>query len=137
MLPQSADHFLPQKFPFQMIDTLLQSDETIIKTSFTIKDDNVLVSNGTFTEGGLIENIAQSAAAGTGYYYLSQDKKVPIGYIGAVKNILIRQVPVIGSYLETELKTLYQIGNANIVEGKIFLDKQLIASCELTIFVAD
>jgi len=137
MLPQSAADLLPQKFPFQMIDTLLQSDETIIKTSFTIKDDNVLVSNGTFTEGGLIENIAQSAAAGTGYYYTSQDKKVPIGYIGAVKNVSIRQVPKVGSYLETELKTLHHIGNANVVEGKIFLHKELIASCELTIFVVD
>ncbi len=120
-----------------MVDTLLQSDEDMIKTSFTIQVDNVLVSYGMFTEGGLIENMAQSAAAGTGYYYTSQNKKVPVGYIGAVKNISIKQVPPVGSYLETELKTLHQIGNANIVEGKIFLDKDLIASCELTIFVAD
>ncbi len=120
-----------------MVDTLLQSDEQLIKTSLDIRADNVLVSKGLFSEGGLIENMAQSAAAGTGYFFTSQGKSVPVGYIGAVKNIAIERLPLVGMQIETEIRTLYQVGNANIVSGKIFSGKELIASCELTIFVGN
>jgi len=137
MLPQNAEHLLPQKFPFQLIDTLTESSEAFIKTTFNVPEVHVLVDKSYLCEGGLIENVAQSAAAGTGYYYTSQGKGVPIGYIGAVKNVLIHRLPKAGDQLHTELVTMNQIGNASIVKGTIFLEKEIIASCELTIFVAN
>jgi len=118
-----------------MVDRLLQSEAGNIRTSLTIRIDNILVSKGHLTEGGLIENMAQSAAAGTCYFFKSLGKEVPVGYIGAVKNVMIIRMPVVNEVIETELKTLHQVGNANIVEGKIFSGKEMIASCELTIFV--
>lgn len=125
---------LPQKEPFKMIDFLLFVDEYQTKTNFTIRDENMLVSDSYFTEGGLIENMAQSAAAGSGYYFSLQKKEIPMGYIGAVKNVEVLYLPKIGDTIETVLIQKNKIGNAAIVDGKIFLDNELIASCELTIF---
>jgi 3-hydroxymyristoyl/3-hydroxydecanoyl-(acyl carrier protein) dehydratase len=136
MLPVSTSDLLPQQFPFQMVDTLIEANEMSIKTNFTVLEDNVLVSDSYFTEGGLIENMAQSAAAGTGYYFREKGEKNPIGYIGAVKNVSIVKCPQVHSFIETEITTLHQIGNATIVQGKIFFEKEVIASCELTIFVS-
>ncbi len=137
MLPKNTSDLLPQKFPFQMVDTLLEVNETEIKTSFLIHKENVLVVDGFFSEGGLLENMAQSAAAGTGYLFTSQGKNVPLGYIGAIKHISILTCPAVGTQIETEIITRNKIGNASIVEGKIFYKKEVIASCELTIFVSD
>lgn len=137
MLPRDVTDLLPQKKPFKMVDTLVYADGNRIQTRFTIQADNVLVDDGIFTEGGMIENMAQSAAAGTGYFFSSQNKEVPLGYIGALKNVDIRHRAQIGDTIETELETLHTIGNASIVSGKIFFRKELFASCELTIFVQE
>ncbi len=50
-----------------MVDTLLSSDGSTARTTFLIRPDNVLVENGVFSAAGLMENIAQTAAAGMGY----------------------------------------------------------------------
>ncbi|MCC7029603.1 MAG: 3-hydroxyacyl-ACP dehydratase [Chitinophagaceae bacterium] len=111
------------------------SNETKIETTFKVNPDNPLVCDGFFTEGGMIENMAQSAAAGTGYYFSQQQKDIPIGYIGAVKNVKISRLPASAEVIRTELITLNRIGDATIVAGKIFSGKELLGCCELTIFV--
>jgi predicted hotdog family 3-hydroxylacyl-ACP dehydratase len=58
---------IPQQPPFVMIDQLDHSDETVTRCRFTVKAENVLTINGQFTEAGLLENIAQTAAARAGY----------------------------------------------------------------------
>lgn len=135
MLPTDVTDLLPQKYPFKMVDKLLLSDEQNIITSFIILKENVLVDEHFFTEGGMIENMAQSAAAGTGYFFSKQAKEIPIGYIGAVKHVKIFRRPGPGDEIRTELLTINKIGNASIVACKIFLGKELLGSCELTIFV--
>jgi predicted hotdog family 3-hydroxylacyl-ACP dehydratase len=56
-------NLIPQKPPFVMIGRLLHWDEKLTRTSFLVNDDNVFVEDGEFREPGLIENIAQTAAA--------------------------------------------------------------------------
>jgi 3-hydroxymyristoyl/3-hydroxydecanoyl-(acyl carrier protein) dehydratase len=58
---------IPQKYPFVMVGKLLLVDETLTKSSFVIKSDNLFVKNGFFQEAGLMENIAQTAALRAGY----------------------------------------------------------------------
>lgn len=138
MNPIDTTDLLPQKAPFKMVDFLHNADEKHIKTSFTVSSANVLLNEDNFfTEGGLIENMAQSAAAGTGYYFSLQKKEIPIGYIGAVKNVNIISLPQVNDEIVTELVTKNIIGNASIVVAKTFLRKEMIASCELTIFTQE
>lgn len=135
MLPISAKDFLPQQYPFQMVDTLLTVNEDLFETEFLVLQNNVMVENDVFSVGGLLENIAQTAAASTGYLHVSQNKEVPVGYIGAIKNTTIYVQPKVGNKIKTTIKTKNIIGNASIVQGEIFLENELIATCELTIFV--
>lgn len=135
MNPLAANDYLPQKAPFQMIDFLTGAEENFFQSTFTIRENNVMVHDNIFTEGGMIENMAQTAAAGTGYFYTNQGKEVPVGYIGAVKNIHIIDQASVGNHLTTEVSIKMNIGNASIAEGKIFMGEKLLASCELTIFV--
>jgi predicted hotdog family 3-hydroxylacyl-ACP dehydratase len=136
MLPMDATDLLPQKYPFKMIDNLVFAGVGNYHSNFTIRQDNIMVDGNEFTEGGLIENMAQTAAAGSGFVSTQQGLPVPVGYIGAVKNVLIHARPTVDQQLETRLSLKHNVGQASIMQGEIFCEGAVIASGELTIFVA-
>lgn len=127
--------YIPQRPPFVLIDQVLESSETLSATSFLVPEDHVLLEDGFLSEAGLVENMAQTAAAGTGYKAQQEHKPAPVGYIGALKNLKIAELPAVGETLRTEIRFLHQVMNAHIVEGKVFCQDREIASCELKIFL--
>jgi len=128
-------HFIPQRPPFVMIDRVVSADDTMSVTSFNIPSDNIFVEEGVFTESGLIENMAQTAAAGTGYQAFKAQKPAPIGFIGAVKGLQIKELPQAGETITTKISFLHQIMNAHIVQGTVTRGEKELASCELKIFL--
>lgn len=127
---------IPQQPPFVMIDRLEHSDETTTRTNFLVREENVLTINGVFSEAGLLENIAQSAAARAGYIARLENKPVRIGYIGAVKNFEVFSLPKTNDELVTEIKIEDVVMEVFILSGKIWCDQQLIAQCEMKVFMA-
>ena len=87
---------IPQRPPFVMVDRLYSSDDVNTKTGFYISDSNILTKGGFFTEPGIIENIAQTAAVRVGYYFYRLGKPAPPGYIGAIKALKIYSLPKVG-----------------------------------------
>ena len=118
-----------------MIDELLYSDETIARTSFTIQQDNVLVFDGVFSEAGLMENIAQTAAAHAGAAALKNNTPVRTGFIGAVKNLAISALPSVNDTITTEIMIEEQVFDASVITGKIMRGEELMAQCEMKIFL--
>ena len=127
---------IPQKPPFVMVDKLLLCDEFSTKTTFRVDEKNVLVNNGEFTEAGLMENIAQTAAVRAGYFALIQNKPVSVGYIGAVKNFEIFDLPKVNDELVTEIKIENQVFDATIISGMVKRNDELMAQCEMNIFIS-
>ena len=126
---------IPQRPPFVMIDKLLYFNETITRTSFLISDKNIFVETGEFCEAGLMENIAQAAAARAGYIARLENKPVLAGYIGAVKNLEIMCLPKINDELITEIKLENQVFDIMLISGRICCKDKLVAACEMKIFV--
>jgi predicted hotdog family 3-hydroxylacyl-ACP dehydratase len=126
---------IPQRPPFVMIDKLLYSDETIGRTSFLITEENIFSENGEFYEAGLMENIAQTAAARAGYISSLENKPVTAGYIAAVKNLEIMGLPKIKDELITEIKVENQVFDFMLISGRVSCKDQLVAACEMKIFV--
>ena len=126
---------IPQKPPFVMVDKLLSVTETATTTGFSIKADNIFVQDGVFKEPGLVENIAQTAAASAGYVSHTQNKPVLVGYIGAVNNLQVFALPKTGDELITEITTENQIFDVTLISGKITCNGQLIAQCKMKIFI--
>ena len=118
-----------------MVDELLFSDDDHTKTSFTVAANNVFVINGTFSEAGLMENMAQTAAAGAGNMARIEDRPIDIGYIGAVKNLEVFELPVVNDDLITEVKVETRLLNIAVVTGKVWRNDTLIAQCEMKIFI--
>ncbi|HRO42149.1 MAG TPA: 3-hydroxyacyl-ACP dehydratase [Flavipsychrobacter sp.] len=135
MIQDQVLPFIPQRPPFVMIDKVERADENVSVTSFTICEGHLFVENGVFTEPGLIENIAQTAAAGTGYKAQQENMPAPVGFIGALKGLQIKELPKVGETITTTISFLHQIMNAHIVQGIVRVEGREIASCELKIFL--
>jgi 3-hydroxyacyl-[acyl-carrier-protein] dehydratase len=127
--------YIPQAAPFEMIDTLIMADETQSVTQLTIRHNHLFVDNNRFSEPGLIENMAQTAAAGTGYYAAQNELKPPVGFIGAIKNFEVTQLPKIGDTIRTTTEVQHTVMNATIVQAVIHLNDEKIAEAEFKIFL--
>ncbi|MBC8033782.1 MAG: 3-hydroxyacyl-ACP dehydratase [Chitinophagaceae bacterium] len=126
---------IPQRPPFIMVDQLVSADEKNGRSHLRITPDNIFFTNGYFTEPGILENIAQTAAARAGYFYLQQHVEVPVGYIGAVKNFAVFFLPTENDLLETDVRIESQIFDAAIVSATVKTNGVLLAHCEMKIFI--
>jgi predicted hotdog family 3-hydroxylacyl-ACP dehydratase len=118
-----------------MIDDLVTATDAITETVFTVRSGHLFVEEGHFTEPGLIENMAQTAAAGTGYKAMQANEQPPVGFIGAVKNLQIKSLPAIGDTISTSVVFVTQVMNAHIVQAEIKLHEKVIAGAEFKIFL--
>ena len=125
---------IPQKPPMVMVDRLVQIAGETTVTAFRITEDNVFCQNGEFREPGLIENMAQTAAAGVGAGPGNTGGESPRGFIGGIRNLKITAFPKTGQEITTRITILHHVFDAMIVQGEVFLEDRLIAGCELKIF---
>lgn len=128
--------FIPQRPPFVLVDRVVECNTDFTLSEFEVKASHMLCREGFLQEGGLIENIAQTAAAGHGILMRSQNKEVVRGFIGAVKRLQIHQLPAAGTRLQTKVDNVSEVMNVNIVKGSV-RDKQgnLYAEAEMNIFL--
>lgn len=132
---ENIESLIPQRPPFVMIDTLISFNENSTTTGFTIRADNIFVENGTFKEPGLVENIAQTAAARAGYISKKENKPVEVGYIGSVNNLQVFSLPKTGDELITEITIENQIFDVTLISGRTTCNGQLVAQCNMKIFI--
>ncbi len=137
MNPQDVDilELIPQRPPIVMVDRLIFSDETKSITEFTVKDDCILTENGRLTPSGLIENIAQSAAARMGWICKESNQPVPVGFIGQVKDFTAIRLPLAGEVVKTEVTVIADVMAVILIRGEVFSNLTLCASCEMKVFL--
>lgn len=127
--------FLPQAEPFVMTDTLISVSENTTISEFTIKEGHLFVKNNTFAEPGLMENMAQTAAAGTGFTARQNNQNPPVGFIGAIKDWQLFRLPVVGETITTTISTLHNMGSVQVVKAVINCNNENIATAEFKIFL--
>lgn len=127
--------YIPQRTPIVMISGILEVNDNITRTGLQIAADNLFVEDGMLKSPGLLENMAQTAAARVGYVALQENTPVPIGFIGAVKDFEVFEFPPAGSFIETTTEIQNQVFNATMVAARVTLDGKVMAQCELKIFI--
>ena len=127
---------LPQGPPFVMVDKLLYSDGHLTCTSFRITPGNPLVEKGRLSAAGLMENIAQTAAAGAGYAARAVNEGVRSGYIISVKDLDIRALPEIEAELMTEITITARVADIIVISGKTTCRGEVIATGEMKILTS-
>jgi len=130
-------NFLPQKDPIVMVDTIIENGEDSVITGFTPLIDNIFSEKGVFTEPGLVENMAQSAAAKSGLESKNEGLKPMVGFIGALKKLKIYYLPKINEPFTTHLKITAEVLNIKLAHIYILQNNQRVAECEMKIFLQE
>jgi predicted hotdog family 3-hydroxylacyl-ACP dehydratase len=134
---QNAAEFVPQKPPFVFVDKILYVDDGRSLCSFTIGSDNIFLNEGYYSTSGMVESMAQTAAAGTGYLSKKENKAVPIGYIGAVQKLEVLEWPPANAEITMEIKLLTNILQVSLVSAVVSMADRVLASCEMKIFIGN
>lgn len=111
-----VEKLLPQKFPFVMVDKMYDYTETSLISGFTIQEESVFCQDGNFVESGLIEHMAQSVALHTGYQFYLKQESAPTGYIGSIKDIVIKKLPKLNDEIKTTVTILQEFGGITLVD---------------------
>ncbi len=127
--------YIPQKYPIVMIDTLIFCEENTAITGFEIFADNIFVKDGEFQEPGIIENIAQTAAVKAGYEVKKLGAEPLVGFIGAIKDLLIYDLPKVGDLIETTVTIKTEVMGVTLISGSSICNGKKIAECEMKIFL--
>jgi predicted hotdog family 3-hydroxylacyl-ACP dehydratase len=130
-------HLIPQRPPMVMVDHLLEVEDQGCKTSLRVKEENIFVSEGKLTEPGLLEHIAQSAAARQGYLSRKSGFAPPIGYIGAIQQVEILGLPKINDEIVTKITIKNQIFEVMIISAVVYRNEIELARCEMKIFISN
>lgn len=129
--------YIPQRAPFVMVDTLEKIDHSGFTSTFELKEDNVFNESGIISESALVENIAQTCAAGFGYLARQEEgAETRLGFIGAITKLNVNKLPSINSKIETKITILNQFENIHLVEGVASLNGEKLVDCQLKIVLS-
>lgn len=134
----NIQELIPQQPPFVVVDALTHYDDVLTRTRLQVVSDCIFVENNALTEAGIIENIAQTCATRMGYinkYILKNEVK--LGFIGAIKNFVIDELPKVGDILTTEIEIVSEVFALTLVNAKVEVGGKIIASCEMKISISD
>ena len=127
--------YIPQREPMIMVSELISATEKEALTKLFISSDNIFCNNGLFDESGIIENIAQTAAAMTGYNTISNNQEVKKGFIGSINKLKIYNLPKCKREIKTKVIVENIVMNVHIIKGTVWQDGNMIAECEMKIFL--
>lgn len=129
---------LPQQQPFIMVDHLLYVDKSKTITDLTIQKDNLFFEEGRLSASGLIENIAQTCAVRIGYYnkYVLK-KSVNIGYIGAIRNLVIERTPFESETITTQIEVMEEVFKMTLVKAIIKAGDETLVTAEMKIALSE
>ena len=126
---------IPQRPPMVMIDRFYGIEENTSWSGLTVTTDNLFCRDGVLQETGIIEHIAQSAAARVGYIYMLRKEPVPLGFIGSVDKLKIYNLPEAGMKLFTEITVVQEVFDITLISAQVKTEEELIAECKMKIFI--
>jgi predicted hotdog family 3-hydroxylacyl-ACP dehydratase len=131
---KDLERLIPQRFPFVMVDEFEQCDDQQAVTRLNVRSGNYfLLPDGTMTETGLIEHMAQSCSALAGSR--SKGDAAPIGMIVEVKHFHCTRRPQSSEQIETRVVFGLTFGQMTLAHCTSCIGGETIAETDLKIFV--
>lgn len=132
MIIDDITSLIPQRPPILMVDRFECGDEESCSTELVIRENNLFLSDGRLAAEGILEHIAQTAAAYIGYRRKVAGEEVNLGYIGDIKKCVVaKQMPSVGQTVNTVLKVMSQVGNITMISAESKVDDVTVISCRM------
>ena len=128
-------NYIPQRDPFIAVHELLAATDEFAQTQFEVLPESIFVTHGLFMESGLLENIAQTAAAQMGYVCKKNGLPNPPGYIASIKNLVVHSLPSVGDVLNTSIQVINRVLGVILLDGIVKSNESIVCQCEMRVFV--
>jgi len=152
--------FLPQREPMLMLDSFSINAGTIetigthgtigthetsapprtapteADASLHVLADNLFFAGGRFMEAGIVEHIAQTAAALAGYNAALQREAAPLAMLGEVRQLRLYFLPSVGDVLQTHIRIVTEVMGVTLLEAVTTREGRQVAECRMKIGVA-
>lgn len=130
--------YIPQRPPIVLVSRIYSCGDATIVTGYDILPGQLFVENGgCLAEPGIIENMAQTAAASAGFAAIQNNTTPAVGFIGQIKHLVIHRLPAVHTELITEVTYKTQVMNVSLIEARSFCNGEPVASCEMKIFLQE
>ncbi len=123
--------FIPQRAPFVMIDNLIEATPDRFETDFLILPGNIFLEQSVLREFALIENIAQSSAAGLGFINRASHQRPIDGFIGGISKLVVYDLPRVHDKIYTVVTKLHQLENMYLLKGENYADGKKLLECKI------
>lgn len=127
---------IPQRQPFVFIDSLYNYSETEIEAGLTIASQGLFIHENTLQEPGLIEHMAQTVAAHTGFGFYLNQQQAPTGYIGSIANLKINRLPIVDEKIHTKAIILQEFAGITLVDIVSEINNEVIATAQMKTVIA-
>lgn len=128
---QIIKNLIPHREPMILISEVLSYFQGMITTSYTVTENCVFLKNDIFTEAGIIEHMAQTAAAMNGLQ--SDSSKEPsAGYLVAINNFKLKRCPNIRERIVSTAVESFTFNGLSRFKTEIKIGDNIIATAELT-----
>lgn len=116
-----------------MVDGFSFEDEQNCGSTLTITSDNMFLDgSGRLAEEGILEHIAQTAAAYVGFLRKQAGEEVNMGYIGDIKRCVVSPtLPKTGDTLTTHLAVMSQVGNITMISAETTVNGLTMLTCRM------
>ena len=137
LIGEELYQLIPQRNPVVMVDTFFCADEESAETGLHVQSGNLFCEGNLLRETGLIEHVAQSAAAFAGYAPYTRGEQPKLGFIGEVKKFKIARLPKVGEFLHTSLRVLGEAAGITLISAETKVEEEVLATCQMKIFIKE
>lgn len=123
--------FIPQRAPFIMIDNLLEATSERYESDFLVAPDNIFLEGEVLREFALIENIAQTSAAGLAFLNRDDKDKPREGFIGGISKLMVYKLPNVNEKIQTTVTPLLKFENMYLLKGTSSVSGKKLLECEM------
>lgn len=137
LIPFEMTDLLPQRPPFIMVDRLVRCDAVVTETEFQVRENNLFYREGVLQEAGIVENIAQTCAARIGYFNKINHAEVKVGFIGALRNLVVRDLPGRDDILNTRIEVVNEVMALTLIQATVKCNGCIVATGEMKIAIGE
>lgn len=126
--------YIPQREPFIMVDLVTLCENDHFQTNFLVTKDNLFIKNDLLSESAVLENIAQTCAAGMGCYAIHFGSgEQSTGFIGSINKVKVLANAKVNDVITTDVKVLHQLDNIYLIEGIAKVNDTILVTCQMKI----
>jgi 3-hydroxyacyl-[acyl-carrier-protein] dehydratase len=135
-MSQDFRQLIPHRPPMVLVDDVLEWGAEHIVARRTVREGDPFVVNGEFSDGALIECVAQTIAAGDAQHARDKGGRVVKGFLTGLTNLKFHARAKVGETIDIEadcqrrmegmglFKAMARVGNRVLAEGtfKLYVD---------------